>query len=79
MLKGKTTMTLTKATIVAAVQQYLDGTFKESHVVTDIKVNGCACGFLAIPPRAAEFIVELDDGAEKFLIQHQLPLRPLTA
>lgn len=37
MLKGKTTLSMNKETIIAAVQMYLDATFKETHKVTNIE------------------------------------------
>lgn len=58
MLKGKTTMTLNKETVMAAIQMYLDTTFKESHVVENIKpITGGSYG------GPDTFEVELDDGA----------------
>jgi hypothetical protein len=43
--------------MIAAVQMYLDATFKESHVVTDIKANSSGYG-------GNTFTVSIDDGAE---------------
>ena len=57
MLKGKTTLSLNKASIMAAVQMYLDATFKESHVVTDVKSANTGYG-------PDTFTVEINDGAE---------------
>jgi hypothetical protein len=58
MLKGKTTLKLNKATVIAALQMYLDATFKESHIVMDV----------ANDPNSYDgpaFTVTLDDGAEE--------------
>lgn len=55
MLKGKTVVTITKSTMIAAVQMYLDATFKESHVVTDVKADSYGAG---------SFVIDLDDGAQ---------------
>ena len=57
MFKGKTKIDLSKATMIAAVQMYLDATFKESHVVTDVKSVSTGYG-------SDTFTVEIDDGAE---------------
>ena len=57
MLKGKTTLSMNKATLLAAIQMYLDATFKESHVVTDVKATNTGYG-------ADTFAVEIDGGAE---------------
>lgn len=56
MLKGKTTLELNKSTVIAALQMYLDATFKESHVVIDVKSSSNG-------HYTAGFTVELDDGA----------------
>lgn len=58
MLKGKTTISMNRLTIIAAVQMYLDATFKESHVVTNVEIDS------ANYPTGSTFKVELDDGAE---------------
>lgn len=58
MLKGKTIITMNRATIIAAVQMYLDDTFKEEHVVTDVRAD--TGNYQAGAP---SFTIELDDGA----------------
>lgn len=58
MLKGKTTIEMNLATVIAAVQLYLDQTFKEPHVVTNVKANSSG-GY-----GGSTFTVEIDDGAE---------------
>jgi len=45
MLKGKTTLEMNKATVIAALQMYLDSTFKESHIVTDVKQSSSSGGY----------------------------------
>lgn len=59
MLKGKTTLEMNKATMIAALQMYLDSTFKESHVVTDVKLSTVNSGYNS----GSVFTVDLDDGA----------------
>jgi len=58
MLKGKTTVELNKPTMIAALQMYLDSTFKESHVVVDVKPNTGNGSYGS----GNTFTVELDDG-----------------
>lgn len=36
MLKGKTTMTVTKETIITALQVYFNETFTDHHIVVDV-------------------------------------------
>lgn len=56
MLKGKTEIVMNKSTMLAALQMYLDDTFKEEHVVTDVVVDFSS-------PGDASFKVTIDDGA----------------
>jgi hypothetical protein len=54
MLKGKATIKVSKQTVIAAVQMYLDTTFKEKHTVTNVKTDSYS---------QHEFEISLDDGS----------------